>query len=793
MRGRGMPCFPSERIFVMSERRCYGCMQIIDGDFCPHCGWPKEKNNEPHQLPVGTVLRDQYVVGRVLGQGGFGITYLGWDRHLESAVCIKEYFPNHAVSRDCTVSTQVHCHTEQGAAVYRASKERFLREGKILAQFRDIPEIVSIYGFFEENDTVYIVMEYIKGMDLAHYVYHKGGRLTADETFRILKPVMEALAQVHRAELVHRDIAPDNIMLHPRGGAKLLDFGAARMVENADVDKGLDRSTEAIVKHGFAPMEQYQTRGNLGPWTDVYAMCATVYYCLTGQIPPEATTRMMGEADFGWGDVPGLTQRQRFALEKGMAILPKERYASMDELLDGLFGSAPIAQTTPQPAPVYRAPQPEKSEKKKKSGKGLLMGLAAVLAVLVLGIGGFFIATMLQGALQVGVEAPAIEAPAAEAPATETPVAEAPKAEEEYYSFCLFQMGGAMDSFGEELIGRMEQNGLSFSAEVMSVGSEEEIILYTEMKIALGECDAVIIQTGNPDDGFLSSVVNTIADNYGIPIILVGDDPFYDDGKSDFVGSTPGVCYVGVDPRAIADKMVMVLCQLPDYADKNSNGSIGSVFLGAEFSTEAQKINVRIPQIMAEMGFGYSLLAEHYTDDQAAAAVLTDTLTSYGDQIEVIFCTDSAMACGAVVACEMAGIDMTRDVAIIGVGDPEILADYYADGYLAGYVNYSREQLVDTTAEVLIRVLGGEEITGRYLLPCEVYSAGTNTSTDKMMAEVTASDLNIRSIPSTGAESVGSYKKGEIVEILQIQKVSGTEWGLTKDGWIDMNYVRILE
>ena len=711
----------------MSERRCYGCMQMIEGDFCPHCGWPKEKNNEPHQLPVGTVLRDQYVVGRVLGQGGFGITYLGWDRHLESAVCIKEYFPNHAVSRDCSVSTQVHCHTEQGAAVYRASKERFLREGKILAQFRDIPEIVSIYGFFEENDTVYIVMEYIKGMDLAHYVYHKGGRLTADETFRILKPVMEALAQVHRAELVHRDIAPDNIMLHPRGGAKLLDFGAARMVENADVDRGLDRSTEAIVKHGFAPMEQYQTRGNLGPWTDVYAMCATVYYCLTGQIPPEATTRMMGEADFGWGDAPGLTQRQRLALEKGMAILPKERYASMDELLDGLFGSAPIAQTTPQPAPVqtpvYRAPQPPVSEKKKKSGKGLVIGLAAVLAVLVLGVGGFFIASMLQGALKGGIEVPATEAPAAEAPATEAPVAEAPMEEAEYYSFCLFQMGGAMDSFGEELIGRMEQNGLSFSAEVMSVGSEEEIMLYTEMKIALGECDAVIIQTGDPDEEGLSSVVNTIADNYGVPVILVGNDPFYDDGKSNYVGSTPGVCYVGVDPKAIADKMVMAMLEQPMYADKNGNGSISSVFLGDEFSTEAQIINARIPEAMAEMGFDYSLLAEHYTGDQAAAAVLMDTLVSYGDQIEVVFCTDAAMTCGAVVACEAAGFDMTKDITIIGVGDPEVLADFYAKGYLAGYVDYSREQLVDTTAQVLLRVLRGEEITGRYLLPCEVYTS----------------------------------------------------------------------
>jgi len=329
---------------------------------------------------------------------------------------------------------------------------------------------------------------------------------------------------------------------------------------------------------------------------------------------------------------------------------------------------------------------------------------------------------MLQGALRGGTEAPAIEAPAAEAPvATEAPAAEAPMAEEEYYSFCLFQMGDAIDSFAEELIGRMEQTGLAFSVNVSNVGSAEELMAYIEASIAVDECEAIIIQTENPDDEMLSAVANTVADFYGIPMILVGNDPFYDDGKSDYVGSTPGVCYVGVDPRAIADKMIMALCQLPEYADKNSNGSISSVFLGDEFSTEAKKINARIPEAMAEMGFDYSLLAEHYTDDQAAAAVLMDTLVSYGDQIEVVFCTDAAMTCGAVVACEAAGFDMARDIAIIGVGDPEVLADYYAKGYLAGYVDYSREQLVDTTAEVLLRVLRGEEITGRYLLPCEVY------------------------------------------------------------------------
>lgn len=726
MRGSGMPCFPSERIFAMSERRCYGCMQMIDGDFCPHCGWPKEKNNEPHQLPVGTVLRDQYVVGRVLGQGGFGITYLGWDRHLESAVCIKEYFPNHAVSRDCTVSTRVHCHTEQGAAAYRASKERFLREGKILAQFRDIPEIVSIYGFFEENDTVYIVMEYIKGMDLAHYVYHKGGRLTADETFRILKPVMEALAQVHRAELVHRDIAPDNIMLHPRGGAKLLDFGAARMVENADVERGLDRSTEAIVKHGFAPMEQYQTRGNLGPWTDVYAMCATVYYCLTGRIPPEATTRMMGEADFGWGDVPGLTQRQRFALEKGMAILPKERYTSMDELLDGLFGNAPLVQTNPQPAPVYRAAQPEKPEKKKKSGKGLLMGLAAVLAVLVLGIGGFFIATMLQGAFRGGIEAPATEAPAMEAPvATEAPLAEAPMAEpqvmEEYIVGVIIQEY-IMEDLPNQVMERLAAEGVYCVMEVSYSSSVSDICVYADTQANAGAVDALILQLENPADERVQELLAKLS-AMGVPTILAGYDPDLAAGTN-LMDNYPGVCYAGADPLTVADKLAWMMLRGEENPDKNGSNSISYVFLSGQSAPwESNVINWRIRGAIEESGYSYNLLAEYANihSSEAAAERLGEALASYGDQIEVVFCTDTDMVMGAIMACEAAGIDMRSDIAIIGVGDGEALADYYANGYLFGYVDYSRAQQINAVGEVLLKGLRGEEIRGRYLLPCAAY------------------------------------------------------------------------
>ena len=708
----------------MSEHRCYGCMQLHDGDFCPHCGWPNDKNNEPHQLPVGTVLRDQYVVGRVLGQGGFGITYLGWDRHLESAVCIKEYFPNHAVSRDCTVSTQVHCHTEQGAAAYRASKERFLREGKILAQFREIPEIVSIYGFFEENDTVYIVMEYIKGMDLAHYVYHKGGRLSADETFRILKPVMEALAQVHRAELVHRDIAPDNIMLHPRGGAKLLDFGAARMVENADVERGLDRSTEAIVKHGFAPMEQYQTRGNLGPWTDVYAMCATVYYCLTGQIPPEATTRMMGEAEFSWQNVPGLTQRQRYALERGMAVLPRDRYASMEELLDGLFGTAPIAQTTPQPAPaqtpVYRAPQTPVPEKKKKSGKGLVIGLAAVLAVLVLCIGGFFIASMLQGALRGGIGGPETEAPAApvatEAPVAEAPMPEAPAVEAESYFVGVVTMNDADGGFGELLAQALAKTGVDYTLEHHNAGSTSDAEVITKTLIAVG-ADAIVFRDDRSNEYALKLIAD-VTGSCGVPLILLGDDPAYDAEKAEILEAFPNVIYADMDPRDVASRLVGVLPQVQPDPDKNANASLSYVYVAGEGRWEGG-VSEFIDDRLNMWGYNGSSLGWAEVADGGVG--LKNALNRYGLQIEVIFCGDAKAAEMAYMICEEYGIDVWNDVCIVSLGNSEELEEYFASGVLAGYVNYSAELVAENAADVLIRALRRENMDSRYPLPCEVY------------------------------------------------------------------------
>ena len=334
------------------ENRCYSCMKLkTQSPVCEHCGFHEQTKNPPHQLAMGTVLRGQYLVGKVLGQGGFGITYMGWDLFLETPVAIKEYYPNGIVNRNATQAVTALGNGEMEKLFYH-NRDRFLREARILARLSNVPGIVRVHNLFGENNTAYIIMEYVAGTDLRHHLLQRGRGLSVEQTLRFLTPVMEALQKVHEAGLVHRDISPDNIMILSDGTAKLLDFGAARDVGQADVNQVPSQSTEAILKHGFAPLEQYRRRGSLGPWTDVYALCATIYYCLTGTLPADAPERVMGDDNVNWAGIPGLTARQVQVLKKGMELMPENRVASVAELLAGLRDQATPVEAAQAQAPV---------------------------------------------------------------------------------------------------------------------------------------------------------------------------------------------------------------------------------------------------------------------------------------------------------------------------------------------------------------------------------------------------------------------------------------------------------
>lgn len=271
--------------------RCLGCMEEYQDEFhmCPLCGYEEgTPPQEPYHMLPGTILSGKYLVGKVLGFGGFGVTYIGYDRKLERKVAIKEYLPGEYSTR-MPGTTEVLTHGEEKAEQFQKGLSKFVEEAKILAKMQDCNGVVKIYDSFMENSTAYIVMEYMEGMELAEYLKEKG-RLSVEEAKEILHPILIALKEIHAQGIMHRDIAPNNIYLLNDGRVKLYDFGASRYVSSSH-----SKSLSVIVKPGFAPAEQYSSRGEQGPWTDVYSLAATFYNMITGIVPEDALDRIEKE------------------------------------------------------------------------------------------------------------------------------------------------------------------------------------------------------------------------------------------------------------------------------------------------------------------------------------------------------------------------------------------------------------------------------------------------------------------------------------------------------------------
>ncbi len=274
-----------------TEILCMGCM-IDKGnlDVCPECGWKEGTLPESSaQLPPRTALQNQYLLGKVLGQGGFGITYLAWDMNIERKVAVKEYFP-HSLAGRADDRTTVSIFSDKAKEPFAYGLSKFMEEGKTLAKFQEHPGIVSVITFLKANDTGYMVMEYVDGMTFKEYLEQQGGKIPFETARKIMMPVMDALREIHSANLLHRDISPDNIYITGKGQIKLLDFGAARYAMGEQ-----SKSLSVILKDGYAPEEQYRTKGSQGPWTDVYALGATFYKAITGETPPQALDRMAAD------------------------------------------------------------------------------------------------------------------------------------------------------------------------------------------------------------------------------------------------------------------------------------------------------------------------------------------------------------------------------------------------------------------------------------------------------------------------------------------------------------------
>ena len=286
-----------------------------------------------HCLRKGTRLIGRYTIEGVLGQGGFGITYLGMDELHEKPVAIKEFFPQGIVTRNIEYQDTVTVTFVGEKDNYEKGKERFLKEARTMAKFSKDKGIVKALDFFEINNTAYIVMEYLEGVTLKQYL-RENKRIDAEDLVELLVPLIEALDEIHSQGLIHRDISPDNIMVLPDGRIKLMDFGAAR-----DYTEFGEKSLSIVLKPGYAPPEQYQTHGVQGPWTDIYALCATMYKCITGENPPDAIDRLVDDhlkkiSTFGITVSPQIEE----AIIKGMSVAAKDRYQNVGDFCEDLYG-----------------------------------------------------------------------------------------------------------------------------------------------------------------------------------------------------------------------------------------------------------------------------------------------------------------------------------------------------------------------------------------------------------------------------------------------------------------------
>ena len=402
----------------MEVRRCMKCMHPLTAGetVCPECGRAYgSANAETFALKPGTILEGKYLVGEMLGQGGFGITYIGFDLLLEQKVAIKEYYPMSTgmVSREGH-STVVWSSAMMGKTGTQKGFDSFLKEARKMAKLGGIPGVVGVKSVFIQNETAYIVMDFIEGETLLKKL-QKNGPMDFDSCVKLMTPIMQALAEVHEHGIIHRDISPDNIMVRPDGKLILLDLGAAKDLDIQGND-GSVQSSQMVAKHGFSPIEQYSKSGKVGPWTDIYAMAATIYYSCTGILPPPATDRTIDDT---LACQPLLTQAQFDILADCMRMRPQDRPQSMDTLLQMLthpqgeakpfdkvpetepveqearesappkpMETEPVAQKTQPINPEAQPTQPPRHDVKPERplSKWLIPGVAAVVAVIALAI-----------------------------------------------------------------------------------------------------------------------------------------------------------------------------------------------------------------------------------------------------------------------------------------------------------------------------------------------------------------------------------------------------------------------
>ena len=346
-------------------KRCYSCFRRFEDEFdiCPYCGYKYcAQPKEPIYLTPGTILAQRYIIGRVVGAGGFGIVYKAWDSKLETVVAIKEFFATRIMTRAEGLKNVIISKKAQTEYEYR--KKRFLAEARDMAKFGSHRSIPNVFEFFEANNTAYIVMEFLNGMTLNSFLNKVGGKVDADFAIVVANEVGNALRSLHGEKIIHRDVAPDNIFICTGKSikVKLMDLGAAKLQDSTD------DVIDIVLKPGYSPPEQYDNTKNIGPWTDIYALGATMYNMLTGEKPEESTNRKISDELPNVNELnPDVSENLNNTIMKALAIERHMRFKSIDEFLLALNGGKKVV--------------PLATERKKRKTKRFLGIVAACVAL----------------------------------------------------------------------------------------------------------------------------------------------------------------------------------------------------------------------------------------------------------------------------------------------------------------------------------------------------------------------------------------------------------------------------
>ena len=413
---------------------CHQCNSILPpgSTHCPHCGntitdsdiaTQAAASQNPLYLLPGTTLQDgRYVINSVIGQGGFGITYDGTDLRLDRHVAIKEYFPNPMANRNRTLSNNVSC-SSYTMSLYDQGLNNFLKEAKNMARFAGEDNFVSVYDYFAENNTAYIIMDYVEGQNLKQYLSRRG-RLSIEETMAIAMPVMSALEKIHMRGMIHRDVSPSNIMILPDGRVRLLDFGAARDI---DLERKHMTTMSSVYKDGYSPIEQQTRDMPQGAFSDIYALCATMYEMLTGNTPPSPFIRIRDDTLVLPSELGvRLTTNQEYTLLRGLAVYGDQRIQTIGELRDGLLGTG-----MPSSGQNTEAP---------RSNRTLLLAILGAAIVILLVSVGYILFQTSGGKPDLQTDSNSVAAVEEETPQTEETVQESLL--EMYGDFAEFNKNG---------------------------------------------------------------------------------------------------------------------------------------------------------------------------------------------------------------------------------------------------------------------------------------------------------------------------------------------------------------